>query len=384
MDLECITFSNVGLQQTAITSKNREKHLSRVTEHAATLLQRPNVIAAFLCELGDNMHGAGPWFQQRFQATLQNLLPNSPLQYQWTGELLCVARESISLQATHIAAGCSAPKQRWRYIQVVDIHLGGRPVKVYHTHLTSSKKYALTPAAKREAWERCALDAARFSNKHGFIVGGDLNTEPFWLTSVMEKNRELFFRQQRHPRMIFSPAHQPKRGDFAVAWLNNAVSPVDAPLVQADPTHDTVFLSWPRLQPNDDARRPQVVLARDRGAHQSPAEPPPEPQPQPEPEQSSRRPHTAYDGDESAERQMPWEASDQRSRGASKRGVTAMVATATAAVTASLTAAFQNTPAQSSFDTPHGITSECRQRTRVVEPRDEGRPRHNPRRSRPY
>ena len=170
MDLECITFSNVGLQQTAILSKNVEKHLKRVTEHAAYLLQRPNVIAAFLCELGDNRLGAGPWFQRRFQEALQKLMPNSPLQYHWSGELLCVARESISLQATHIHAGCSAPTQKWRYIQVVDIHLGDRPVKVYHTHLTSSTKYPLTPKARKEVWERCAMDAASHTNKHLSLI----------------------------------------------------------------------------------------------------------------------------------------------------------------------------------------------------------------------
>ena len=331
MDLECITFSNVGLQQTAITSKNVEKHLRRVTEHAASLLQRPNVIAAFLCELGDNRDGAGPWFQRRFQAALQNLLPNSPLQYKWTGELLCVARDSIDLQATHIRAGCSAPTQRWRYIQVVDLHLGDRPVKVYHTHLTSSTKYPLTPKARKEVWERCAMDAASHTNKHGYIIGGDLNTDPFWLTSVMERNKALFFRQQRRPRMIFSPAKEAKHGDFAVAWLSNADSSADAPLVQADSSHDTVFTSWPRLRPYHDATEPQVLLTRDRGAHQSPAEP----QSQPEPQQSSRTPHAALEGNESAEERMPWQVFDQRSRAASERGVTAMVATATAAVTTS-------------------------------------------------
>ena len=198
------------------------------------------------------------------------------------------------------------------------------------------------------------MDAASHTNKHGYIIGGDLNTSPWWLTSVMENNRALFFRQQRRPRMIFSPAKEAKHGDFAVAWLSNADSPVDAPLVKADSSHDTVFTSWPRLRPYHDGAESQVLLTRDQGAHQSPAEP----QSQPEPQQSRRTPHAALEGNESAEELMPWQVFDQRSRAASERGVTAMVATATAAVPTSSAAAFQGTPAQSSSDLPHGITSE--------------------------
>ena len=62
-ELDCISFSNVGLQQSAIDGKNGASHLQRVVEHCVALLTR-GMLVIFVCEMGDNEKGAGHDFQR--------------------------------------------------------------------------------------------------------------------------------------------------------------------------------------------------------------------------------------------------------------------------------------------------------------------------------
>ena len=141
--LDCISFSNVGLQQSAINGKRSAEHLQRIVAHCAELLNK-GMLAVFVCEVGDNVVGAGREFQEKFEDCLTRAFNGCLLQFHWLGELLCVARSSVELTSSSITSCCRAPSQNWRYVQVVDIHYKHKPVKIYHSHLSSSAKHPLS------------------------------------------------------------------------------------------------------------------------------------------------------------------------------------------------------------------------------------------------
>ena len=87
MELDCISFSNVGLHQSVISGKNAAAHMQRIVDHCADLLNK-GILAVFVCEIGDDMIGAGQDFQEKFEDCLTRACNGSPLQLHWKGELL--------------------------------------------------------------------------------------------------------------------------------------------------------------------------------------------------------------------------------------------------------------------------------------------------------
>ena len=187
-ELDCISFSNVGLQQSAIDGKNGASHLQRVVEHCVALLTR-GMLVIFVCEMGDNQKGAGHDFQRQFETALRNKFQHAELQFHWNGELLCLAKSCVDLTVECLSAGCKAPTQQWRYVQVVDINYKTKPVKIYHCHLTSSLSRKLTDATRTDVFLTIAHHAQRCPMKHAWIIGGDMNSTIYFLTELFSCHR---------------------------------------------------------------------------------------------------------------------------------------------------------------------------------------------------
>ena len=242
-ELDCISFSNVGLQQSAIDGKNGAIHLQRVVEHCVALLTR-GMLVIFVCEMGDNQKGAGHDFQRKFETALRNKFQHAELQFHWNGELLCLAKSCVDLTVECLSAGCKASTQQWRYVQVVDINYKTKPVKIYHCHLTSSLSRKLTDATRTDVFLTIAHHAQRCPMKHGWIIGGDMNSSIYFLTPLFSCHRALFASHT----LVFPDAEQTQRhhGDLAISWGLDIVHQKSN--LRADSAHHTVIAAWPRME----------------------------------------------------------------------------------------------------------------------------------------
>ena len=242
MELDCISFSNVDLHQSVISGKNAAAHMQRIVDHCADLLNK-GILAVFVCEVGDNMIGAGQDFQEKFEDCLTRACNGSPLQLHWKGELLCAARSSVKLTASYISANCRAKTQQWRYVQVVDIHYKAMPVKIYHLHLTSSAKHPLTDNTRQEVFASIARHAHGCPMKHGFIIGGDTNSSVPFLTELFTRNTVLF----ASPIIVFPETVEKRRPIcVAICWDLNIVP--QKCYMKADVSHDVTLVAWPRME----------------------------------------------------------------------------------------------------------------------------------------
>ena len=241
-DLDRISFSNLGLQLSAIDGKQGASHLNRVVDHVSCLLNR-GMLAVFACEMGDALRGPGEAFQKKFENALIGTC-SFPLQFHWHGELLCVARRSLKVTCEVIPAGCVATTQKWRYIQVVDIHYNPGVVKVYNVHLTSSSRFHLSNQTRDQTLTKIARHAALFPEIHGFIAGGDMNCNHSFLTKLFQTRPALF----QGATLVYARTRDEQRhhGDVAICW---GVTPVpQISNLQADPSHDTVICAWPAIE----------------------------------------------------------------------------------------------------------------------------------------
>ena len=265
MALDRISFSNVGLPQSAIDSKRCGIHLARVVDHAAKVLQGDGTLAAFLCELGDNEEGPGPRFMKEFQMALDERCPHHCLQYHWAGELLCVAPATTRISAARISAGCTGGKQKWRYVQAVDLIFKHGWIKVYNAHLSSSNKvHRLTNQSRKQALETMVCHANLDPGKQGFIVGGDLNSSMEFLTEVMMEAK-VIYQKKYPPQLVFSKSQRDhKHGDLAITWGIRTEEDENKPIIKADSAHDTVFVTWPRQERYDITQLPADARAAAR------------------------------------------------------------------------------------------------------------------------
>ena len=250
MALDRISFSNVGLPQNAIDSKHFSKHLARVVDHAAKVLQGGGTLAAFLCELCDNEEGPGSRFMKEFQKALDERYPHHGLQYHWAGELLCVAPATTRICATHFPAKCTGAKQKWRYVQAVDLIFKHGSIKVYNAHLSSSSQHKLTNQSRKQALETMVSHANLDPSKQGFIVGGDLNSSMEFLTEVlMDPTRKVIYQKEHAPELVFSKSqHDHLHGDLAITWGIHTKEDENKQIIKADSQHDTVFVTWLRQE----------------------------------------------------------------------------------------------------------------------------------------
>ena len=261
--LDSISFSNVGLQQSAIDGSNAERHLRRVVDHASQLLTS-GMLVVFLCELGDNEHGPGQEFHQAFETSLNNTFNGPPLQFHWKGELLCVAQRSVPLTVSVMWAGCQVPSQKWRYVQVVDLHFKHWPIKVYHAHLSSSAKRNLTDRTRTEVFCTIAADAHRCPTKRGYIIGGDFNSNVPFLTALFNGEKKSVFFRDGSPKLVFptTASKQRHHGDVAVCWGIDIACRDNAEAIKADSGHDTVIVSWPYMERHQDNLNPLPASQR--------------------------------------------------------------------------------------------------------------------------
>ena len=211
--ISTVAFANIGLLNSALEGKQRNKHMERISRQSQEILQRHDVLGICFCEAGEQGVGFSPACRKFFEKYVTEAFEKAGAtehgepQYFWEAEAhyVSVFKADVDVEQGKLIRNLYR-HQPWRDAQTLKISTGDmpKPVRVINSQQPSSDKRPFTVRARMDVLTKLFQICASEQDTIGALIGGDLNCSRTVISETLNTERCWRLGQTHDAGFMFS------------------------------------------------------------------------------------------------------------------------------------------------------------------------------------